>query len=129
LERPHACYDDEEIVKIAIATRWEDEDAEFDSDAEVSRGEEECADEECPFCAADVTGVRYRFEGVTTRYAARNGQICVVLRQLTDDDDDPQGREGQRRFAVRFETDGVEIDAWVSELHIIDEEGEGGTSR
>ena len=48
------------------------------------------------------------------QYKEREGQTCVIVREITEPDDD-HGAEILPMYVIRF-SDGVEIEAWPEEI-------------
>jgi hypothetical protein len=60
-------------------------------------------------------GDRRIFGGPYQEHRARHGQTCVIVRVIDVADDD-HDEEVLPMYAVRFEGDGVEFDAWPEEI-------------
>jgi hypothetical protein len=70
------------------------------------------------FSIPDVkAGDRRIFAGIYHAYKERHGQACVIIR-VFDKPDTDHDEESLPMYEVRFESDGMIIDAWPEEIQI-----------
>ncbi len=61
-------------------------------------------------------GDRRVFQSPYEEFAARNGEICFVTKVFDKDDDEHDISEVGTMYAIQFERDGENIEAWPEEL-------------